>query len=83
MSKMSPLIKEETQDYDVFEPVPEYEPKPGEPVFVLRAQDILAAPMVKAWCEMATVLGVDPEKIKRARKVALAMERWPHAKIPD
>lgn len=51
-----------------------------EPTFTLRAQDILAPAVVKAWCEMAAVIGVNPEKIREARQIALSMEQWQFGK---
>lgn len=56
---------------------------PQEPVFTLRAQDVLAPAVVRAWCEMASVLSVNPEKIREARQIALAMEHWISRKVPD
>lgn len=58
--------------------------KKGEPFFVLRAQDFMAAPLVKMWAEMnALNPGCPPEKLKRARLIALEMDRWPHKKWAD
>jgi hypothetical protein len=75
-------------NYDDFEINPPREAlgssfDPREPIFVLRAQDVLSAPIVRAWCEMAVVLGANPEKIKEARQIALAMEQWDRKKVPD
>lgn len=54
-----------------------------EPTFTLRAQDALAPAVIRMWCEAALLLGVDPDKIRDARQIALRMEQWPHRKVPD
>jgi hypothetical protein len=71
--------------YDEFEvrPPKADAPDPIEPTFTLRAQDILAPAIVRAWCEMAVLIGAPPEKVREARAIALAMERWRYRKVPD
>ena len=54
-----------------------------EPVFVLRAQDMLAPQHVRDWADHAELRGCNPEKVKAARATADAMERWPNRKYPD
>jgi hypothetical protein len=54
-----------------------------EPVFVLRAQDILAPTHVRDWADHAELRGFNPAKVKAARDTANAMERWPKRKYPD
>lgn len=54
-----------------------------EPVFVLRAQDLLAPQLVRLWAERADLHGCGPEKVEEAYKLADAMERWPNRKFPD
>jgi hypothetical protein len=54
-----------------------------EPIFVLRAQDSLAAAVVRFWADEAEKAGSTPAKIAEAREVAEAMEQWPTRKIPD
>ena len=58
-----------------------------EPIFVLRAQDELAAPTVRAWAAFARARGVSDEKVIEAETLALSMELWAHrggqTKIPD
>lgn len=49
---------------------------PDEPVFVLRAQDMLAPEIVREWAYRARKEGVDPEKVDAARRVADQMEDW-------
>ena len=57
-----------------------------EPLFVLRAQDILAPATIRNWCEFAFLAGTPAEKLKEARELALAMEEWAKqnkSKAPD
>ncbi len=54
-----------------------------EPIFVLRAQDKLAADTVCYWICEAEAAGVDQEKLIEAQKCAIKMRAWPNHKIPD
>lgn len=57
-----------------------------EPVFVLRAQDMLAPELVREWVFRARINGVPEEKVAEARRIADAMEDWQvanHRKMPD
>lgn len=54
-----------------------------EPVFLLRAQDELAADTVDFWADAAESHGVDPEVVQRVREHADRMRRWPRHKLPD
>jgi hypothetical protein len=54
-----------------------------EPIFVLRAQDRLAAAVVRFWADEAQKAGANAAKIAEAREVADAMEQWPSRKVPD
>lgn len=54
-----------------------------EPIFVLRAQDKLAAKTVRYWATLAAVYGVSDEKCLEARALAERMEQWPDRKYPD
>lgn len=59
---------------------------PDEPVFVLRAQDKLAAPLVKLWAELALLHGCDILKCQQAYELADEMIEWAltgRAKFPD
>lgn len=47
-----------------------------EPLFVLRAQDMLGPEMVREWAYRAKVMGVPSEKIDEARRCADEMEDW-------
>lgn len=53
-----------------------------EEIFVLRAQDILAARTVRGWAQLASDLGVSESKVDEAALCARRMENWPDRKIP-
>lgn len=54
-----------------------------EPIFILRAQDILAPRIIEHWVMLATNIGVNPEKCKEALALAEQMRKWPKRKLPD
>lgn len=54
-----------------------------EPVFILRAQDMLAADLVDTWATQAKVAGCNWDKVREARELAQAMREWPQRKNPD
>lgn len=54
-----------------------------EPIFVIRAQDVLAPMVVEYWAELAAKLKVRPEKILEACRCAQAMREWSNRKVPD
>lgn len=54
-----------------------------EPIFVLRAQDVLAPLVVEHWAELAAKMGVKTPKVFEAFDCANAMRRWGTKKIPD
>ncbi len=56
---------------------------PNEPVFVLRAQDILAADVVRNWVHSARTKGCPDTKLNEAFDCATAMDEWPTHKVPD
>lgn len=47
-----------------------------EPLFVLRASDIVAPDTVRAWAGMAERAGADTRLVARARALAAEMEGW-------
>lgn len=53
-----------------------------EPLFVLRAQDVLAAPTVRFWAALAAGGGTDPQVIQEAFDCADQMEAWNFHKWP-
>lgn len=54
-----------------------------EPVFILRAQDKLAAGLVRQWAEQAQAAGCNSAKVAEALECAAAMTTWPTRKYPD
>ena len=59
-----------------------------EPVFILRAQDILAPRVVVRWAHLAEQAGTGQAKVRAALEVAKQMADWqannPHrVKVPD
>lgn len=59
---------------------------PDEPIFVLRAQDMIAPEIVREWAYRAKVAGTPEEKVEEARRLADKMEDWQIAhtrKVPD
>jgi len=60
--------------------------KDDEPIFVLRASDVLAPSAVRDWAACAESLGVSAAKVREARALADRMVVWQEingAKIPD
>jgi hypothetical protein len=57
--------------------------KPGEPFFVLRAQDMLSSGLVHEWVTLARRMGCPESKVQGARNIAIAMEAWQGRKYPD
>ena len=55
----------------------------NEPVFVLRAQDALAARLIEKWATLAEGAGCPPDKVAEARELAAKMYAWPGRKMPD
>lgn len=55
----------------------------GEPVFVLRGQDITAANRVDEWAFGAKRIGTLDHKTKEAHKIADEFRAWPNRKVPD
>lgn len=53
-----------------------------EPLFVLRAQDRLAAIVVRFWANLAEEGGTKPEIVAEARSCANQMDEWPFHKHP-
>lgn len=65
-----------------------------EPIFVLRAQDILAPQLVREWARLLKIragAGLESAELSRrmlakaqeAEKLACVMEDWPKRKYPD
>ena len=54
-----------------------------EPVFLLRAQDVTAAAIVREWADLNERLGGDPQAIRMARNHAALMQAWDGRKLAD
>ena len=54
-----------------------------EPVFLLRAQDVTAAAIVREWADLNERLGGDPDAIRMARNHAALMQAWDGRKLAD
>lgn len=60
--------------------------KSDEPIFILRAQDNLAAQTVREWAKRAALRGCPDEKVTEAMELASKMDDWRLAnggKYPD
>lgn len=57
--------------------------KPGEPFFVLRAQDKLAPDIIREWAIKAKSYGLPMDKYQEALDTASAMDQWTNRKYPD
>ena len=57
--------------------------KTDEEVFILRAHDVLAVPVVFYWAQLAEKHGVDLKKVAGAWKVAERMIGFTSRRIPD
>jgi hypothetical protein len=56
---------------------------PDEPVFIVRAQDALAAETVERWAIRARAMDVGNHKVQDALALAEEMRDWHTKKIPD
>ncbi len=60
---------------------------PDEPIFVLRAKDVLAPSVVRDWAYKALLAGTPLAKVKEALECSMAMGDWAFknggAKAPD
>ena len=54
-----------------------------EPVFILRAQDSLAADLVELWALRSKALDCTWDKVREAFDLVEQMRRWPIRKNPD
>ena len=75
-------MKHARQDYDRIQD-PEGKIPADEPVFLLRAQDVFAAPTIEYWARQVESYGGSPNIVKLAREQSLRMAKWPKHKIPD
>lgn len=56
---------------------------PDEPVFILRAQDALAADLVELWAIRARSAGCPVDKVREANDLVEEMRKWHTRKYPD
>ena len=56
---------------------------PDEPVFMVRAQDLVASDTVRHWAWLNDLNGGDPKLSHLAIKQAELMEAWPVHKLAD
>lgn len=75
-------MKHARPDYDRIQD-PEGLIPDDEPVFLLRAQDMLAPDLVAAWARQAARSGVSYEMCQMALQHADRMRDWPKKKTPD
>lgn len=57
--------------------------KDDEPIFVLKASDMLAPMTIEWWAHKLQRAGGPQDKVNEALEVARAMRLWPSRKIPD
>lgn len=55
----------------------------GEPVFLIRAKDVVSGDAVRSWADMNDDAGGDPAMSSAARKHAALMDDWPIKKRAD
>lgn len=55
----------------------------GEPLFLIRGQDRLAANIVDFWAGAAEARGTPAPKVAEARECSRRMRQWPKKKWPD
>ena len=55
----------------------------GEPVFVLRAQDMLAPKTVQDYADLYQAITGDRRHADEIRNIGRAMSAWPDRKLPD
>ncbi len=55
----------------------------NEPVFLMRAQDVTAARVLRYWAEENQARGGDPQLIERALTHADLMDAWNTKKVAD
>ena len=80
-------MKHARSDYDRIQD-PDKKIPEGEPVFLLRGQDICAPYAVLVWAAIAEYEGVSAEMVKAAKDQAEQMRRWQgsrliRSKLPD
>ena len=54
-----------------------------EPVFLIRAQDVVSGDALRAWADLNDAAGGDPESSRLSREHAARMDAWPKKKLAD
>ncbi len=54
-----------------------------EPVFLIRAKDLVSGDAVRAWADLHDKAGGDPLMSYAARRHALLMDNWKEKKLAD
>lgn len=54
-----------------------------EPVFLIRAQDIVSGDAVRVWANLARLHGASQDILDAAERQAKLMDQWPKKKVPD
>ncbi|WP_372395234.1 hypothetical protein ABMY26_07135 (plasmid) [Azospirillum sp. HJ39] len=54
-----------------------------EPVFLIRGQDAVGGAAVRAWADLASAAGADPDILRSALDHADKMDAWPKKKVAD
>ena len=55
----------------------------NEPVFLIRAQDIVGASVVREWARLNAEAGGSADLTKTALQHAAKMDKWPKKKLAD
>ncbi len=72
-----------TRDDYVGKSLDEIVSNPDEPVFVIRGQDTVSGPAVRAWADLAEKAGASADIIALARQHADFMDDWRPKRLPD
>ena len=77
-------MKHAREDYDRIQDPAGLIPE-GEPVFLIRGQDVAGPETVLAWADLAEDHGASSEIVEMARLQALRMKQWQDVacKVPD
>lgn len=78
-------MKHARSDYDQIQDPRGLIPE-DEPVFLLRAQDVLAPGLVSIWADLAQMIGADPAIVNAAMQQTIEMRKWQSthkSKVPD
>ena len=54
-----------------------------EPVFLIRAKDVVSGDVVRAWAMMAAKVGANMDIVMAAMEQAKKMDEWKQKQVPD